>query len=99
MIESTVTEQRRSRWMTVLFAVVLLTPCLYGFATKFYELVLVAQGDAEGAFAIAPIVNYLLASAGFLMLFGWAAANGMFSDIERPKYRVLETEKQLDAMG
>jgi hypothetical protein len=99
MIEATAAEKRRSRWMAVLFAVVLLTPCLYGFGTKFYELILVYQGESDGAFAVAPIVNYLLASAGFLFMFGWAAANGMFADIERPKYRILETEQQLDAQG
>ena len=50
----------------------------------------------EGAFAIAPIVNYLLASAGFLFVLLWATANGMFHDIEAPKYRMLEREEELD---
>ena len=50
----------------------------------------------EGAFAISPIVNYLLASFGFLLLFGWAALGGMFHDIEQPKYTMLENEARLD---
>ncbi len=88
---------RSNRLMRLLVAAVILLPCLYGFSTKFRELVLLYQGDPEGAFAIAPILNYLLASAGFLLLFGWAAANGMFVDIERPKHSMLENEARLGA--
>lgn len=88
---------RRRRWLRLLVAAAILLPCLYGFGAKFRELVLLYQGDAEGAFAIAPILNYLLASAGFLLLFGWAAFNGMFHDIERPKQTMLDNEARLDA--
>jgi hypothetical protein len=56
----------------------------------------VFQGDAEGAFAVAPIVNYLLATTGFLFLLGWAAANGMFHNIEQPKQDMLAQEAALD---
>lgn len=84
-------------WLTLLAAIVILVPSLWGFGTKFIELVALYRGDVQGAFAIAPIVNYLLASAGFLLLFGWAAANGMFHDIERPKRDMLENEARLDA--
>jgi nitrogen fixation-related uncharacterized protein len=84
-------------WLTLLAAVTILVPSLWGFGTKFLELVALYRGDSQGAFAIAPIVNYLLASAGFLLLFGWAAANGMFHDIERPKRTMLENEERLDA--
>jgi hypothetical protein len=79
-----------------LIALAFLGPCLWGFGSKLYELVVVWQGDPEGAFAVAPIVNYLLAAAGFLLLLGWAAANGMFHDIELPKYTMLENEHRLD---
>ena len=58
---------------------------------------LVAMYDPNGAFAVTPIVNYLLAGLGFLCMLGWAACNGMFHDIEQPKRTMLETEQQLDA--
>jgi hypothetical protein len=67
------------------------------FCIKFYDLVLVAMYDPNGAFAVTPIVNYLLAGLGFLCMLGWAACNGMFHDIEQPKRTMLETEQQLDA--
>lgn len=69
---------------------------MFGFGTKFYELIRVFQGDSSGAFAITPILNYLLAGAGFVALFAWAAKNGMFRDIECPKHQMLENERRLD---
>jgi hypothetical protein len=79
-------------------ALAVLLPSLYGFGTKFLELVALSRGDAEGAFALSPIVNYLLASLGFLCLFGWAAMHGMFRDVEAPKYTLLEHEARLDGL-
>jgi hypothetical protein len=90
-------ESRPKSIVTLLLAFAILIPSLWGFGTKFYEFVLVARGDVEGVFAVTPVINYLLASLGFLLLFGWAAANGMFHDIEQPKRTMLEIEQQLDA--
>lgn len=84
-----------SNWVTLVLAIVILAPALYGFGGKFLEFLTLA-GDEEGAFTIMPILNYLLASAGFLLLFGWAVMHGMFRDIERPKYTMLENERRLD---
>ena len=87
---------RRHRWFMTLFALAVLLPSLYGFGTKFLEFVALYRGDAGGAFAISPILNYLLASLGFLCLFAWAALGGMFRDIEAPKYTLLENENILN---
>lgn len=84
-----------------IMSVVILGFCCYGFGTKFIELVrLVVSEDAsaqEGVFAVAPLMNYLLASAGFLCLLGWATMHGMFRDIEQPKQTMLEVNAQLDS--
>ena len=69
---------------------------MYGFAGKFYEFIHIFRGETDGAFAVAPILNYLLASGGFLLLLLWATLNGMFHDIERPKHAMLDRERQLD---
>ena len=82
----------RRRLLGLLLAAVILIPSLLGFGNKFIELIRIYRGDADGAFAVAPITNYILASTGFLLLFFWAAANGMFRDIERPKYAMLEND-------
>jgi hypothetical protein len=91
------TSTRRSQIITtIIFALVILIPSMYGFANKFREFILLYRGDVDGVFAITPIVNYLLASLGFFFLFLWAVAHGMFRDIEKPKYAMLENERKLD---
>ena len=81
---------------TIGFALLILVPSLLGFANKFREFILLYRGDVDGVFAITPIVNYLLASLGFFCLFFWAIYQGMFRDIEAPKYTMLENERKLD---
>jgi hypothetical protein len=85
--------------LTLLFAVLILIPSGYGFAGKFLELIRVYRGESDGAFAVAPMMNYLLASLGFFCLLLWAATHGMFRDIESPKYEMLEHEELLDRMS
>ena len=87
----------RSQILTTIgFALLLLVPSVLGFANKFRELVLLARSGAEGVFAVTPVVNYLLASLGFFCLFFWAIYQGMFRDIEAPKYTMLENQRMLD---
>ncbi len=83
--------------VTGVLAMLILIPSMLGFADKFYQLVILCQGNTDGAFAITPVVNYLLASLGFFCMLCWAALNGMFRDIEQPKRKMLDTEAMLDA--
>jgi hypothetical protein len=93
---SPVARQSRRRSLIVgVLAVLILVPALLGFGTKFREF-LALWDDEEGAFTIVPIVNYLLATAGFFLLLCWAILHGMFRNIEQPKYQMLEQEKELD---
>jgi len=95
-MEATSRSNGRRHWVTLLLAIAILLPSLWGFGSKFVEFVLTFRGESDGVFAITPIMNYLLASLGFLMLLLWATLNGMFHDIEKPKYTMLEREQQLD---
>lgn len=95
-VTSRPSQNRRNLWTTSLFAVVILAPCLYGFGGKFIEFIQLYRGDVDGVFAISPILNYLLASLGFLFLFAWAVTQGMFRDIELPKHSMLKIQAQLD---
>lgn len=93
-------KDRSFAWtLSIVFGVVILLPCLVGFVIKFRELLALTNAQADGGFSITPVINYLLASAGFFFLLLWAALNGMFSDLERPKYLMLENERELDAHG
>jgi len=87
----------RLAWVaTIIFAILILIPSMLGFVMKFMELIHLSQGDTDGGFAITPVVNYLLASAGFFFLMLWAAVNGMFNDLEKPAQLMLENEHRLD---
>jgi len=86
----------RQATITLGMAVLILLPSMYGFLGKFIEFVHISRGESGGEFAVAPIMNYLLASAGFFCMLLWAAWNGMFRDIERPKYDFLENEARID---
>lgn len=88
-------EPRKTR-LTLLLAIVILIPSLWGFGTKFLEFIALYRGDVDGLFALTPIANYLLASLGFFCLLCWAALNGMFRDVEQPKRTMLENEARLD---
>jgi hypothetical protein len=78
------------------FAAAILIPSMLGFGAKFIEFVHTFRGETGGAFAITPIVNYMLASLGFLCLLAWATLNGMFHDVEQPKHTMLDRERELD---
>ncbi len=80
---------------TALLALVILVPALVGFAVKFREFLLLVASE-EGGFTVVPVLNYLLVSAGFLLLFLWAFLHGMFRDIEKPKFTMLDNERRLD---
>lgn len=93
------TTQRWQTWLTIGFAFAILLPSMYGFVGKFVEFVHIYRGTPGGAFAVAPIMNYLLATLGFFFLLLWASGHGMFRDVERPKYQLLEQEEWLDRRG
>lgn len=89
-------------WKRFLFHVLavsfFLVPAGIGFTVKYLDLLILFGSGEEGAFAVVPIMNYLLSSLGFFMLFFWAVKHGMFRDIEKIKYTMLQTEKELDCL-
>ncbi|MBS0206093.1 MAG: hypothetical protein JSS49_24635 [Planctomycetes bacterium] len=92
------TKKHRTHWMVWVFSALVLIPTILGFANKFLDLVLVVQGDEEGAFAVTPIVNYLLATAGFLCLLIWTAMQGAFENLDGPSQTMFENEQRLDGL-
>ena len=86
----------RTHWLTWFFSAMVLIPTILGFANKFLDLVLVVQGDEDGAFAVTPIVNYLFATAGFLCLFVWTATQGALQNLDSPSHTMMENERRLD---
>jgi len=82
-----------------LFAIPILGFSAAGFIAKFMEFIHTFQGEQDGAFAITPMVNYLLATFGFMCMLVWATINGMFHDLEKPKDVMLERDQLLDRPG
>ncbi len=95
-MKSYCTPAGRQFLITCILAVIILVPSLWGFGSKFVEFVALFRSSSEGVFAISPIMNYLLAGMGFFCLLCWGMAQGMFTDVERPKYSMLEQEQVLD---
>jgi hypothetical protein len=87
---------RRQKWFTIIFAIVIFIPCALGFGNKFVELVQLSHGDAEGRFALTPVINYLLATLGFLCMFAWGALRGTFHNVEDAKQKMLDDDKRID---
>jgi nitrogen fixation-related uncharacterized protein len=84
------------KWLII--SLVILGPCLVTFGGKLQMLIAVFRGQAEWAFAVTPVINYILASIGFVLLFLWAILNGMFSHLEEPKLTMLINERMLDRL-
>jgi hypothetical protein len=70
----------------------------FGFFSKFYEFVHALGTHDGGEFTIVPVLNYLLMTLGFVCMMGWAVMHGMFRDVEKPKYTMLEREEELDRL-
>jgi len=87
---------RRQTWITVIFAIVIFIPCIFGFGTKFLELVNLSHSDQEGRFALTPVVNYLLATMGFLCMFLWGATRGTFHNVEAAKQKMLDDDELIE---
>ncbi len=78
------------------FFIMIILPGGYGFTEKFIQFVRTLNTEEGGGFTILPICNYLLMAMGFGCLLAWATAHGMFRDVEKPKYDMLERERFLE---
>jgi len=92
--------EKKSRTKTLVvvgMGVFILIPGGIGFGEKLYQFFRVLQSSAEGRFALLPIATYLLVSLGFVLIMIWGSLKGMLSDVEGPKYEMLDREEALDA--
>lgn len=79
--------------------IVILVPGAFGFGEKLFEFFRTLTAKNGGAeFTLVPLSNYLLVAAGMACFFVWAIAQGMFRDIEKPKFDMLESEARLDEL-
>lgn len=91
-------ESRGKRITILVMAVAILVPGAYGFIEKLVQFVRTLNTDSGAGFTIIPISNYFMIAAGMACMLAWAIANGMFHDIEKPKYTMLDQEAELDEL-
>ena len=90
------TDTRLKRIVLWVLAVCILGPASVGFVEKLMLFIKAVQKDQVAGFTIIPVVNYFIVTAGMICLLCWAIAHGMFRDVEKPKYDMLEREQSLD---
>ncbi len=88
----------RGRWFLWVFSVFMILVAGSAFVMKLIEFSATATREGTGALAsfLIPVLNYLLVAGGFFCLFLWAYFRGHFKDLEAPKYRMLELNRQFD---
>jgi hypothetical protein len=86
---------RLRRAMVVGFATAVLLIAGLGFAYKMTEFAMtIVNDDIEGFGAVA-VATYLIGMLPIVFVTLWAVLTGKFADIERPKYRLLELDREL----
>lgn len=85
--------------ITIILALIILPVSFLGFGAKIVEIIAVLTGEPDGIFTLSPLLNYFLASMGFACILCWAMFQGMFHDIEKPKFAMLDMERQLEGEG
>jgi nitrogen fixation-related uncharacterized protein len=70
-----------------------------GFVYKLIQFSKEALTSEVASFAVVPVIVYVLVAMGFGCMFFWAMFRGHLSDLEGPKYRLLEEERRHDAEG
>ena len=90
-------QTRRFLWV---FSVTMVLTAGTAFIFKLIEFFLTATREGPGALAsfLIPVLNYLMVAAGFFCLFLWAYLSGQFRDLEAPKYRMLEMQREFDRL-
>ena len=93
--------RKRSMWslqsiVVVGFAVAILVIAGLGFVYKMTEFAMtIVKDDVEG-FGAAAVSLYLMGLLPIVFLNLWAILSGRFRDIERPKYRMFELDREID---
>ena len=88
-------EQRRLVKMLWIFAFVIVCAAI-AFGWKLYEFGHDLFASDGLRFAGSHLLTYVLVAGGFFLLLLYCFMRGHFADIERPKYELLETERDHD---
>jgi len=83
----------------ITFAVVVLVVAGLGFAYKMTEFAMTIVNDDVQGFGAAAVSVYLIGIVPIMFLTLWAVFTGKFRDIEQPKFRLLELDREIERGG
>ncbi len=95
---------RRRHWqkrdiVAIVFAVLVLAGAGLAFVLKMSDFAItIVKGEISG-FGVTAISVYLIGLLPILFLTLWAVFSGRFHDIERPKLRMLELDREIERGG
>lgn len=81
------------------FAVAVMTVAGLGFVYKMAEFVVTITRDEIEGFGAVAVATYLIGMLPIVFLTLWGALSGRFRDIERPKFRLLELDREIERGG
>ena len=69
------------------------------FTYKMAEFAMTIVNDDVSGFGAVAVATYLSGMLPLLLLTLWAAFSGRFRDVERPKYRMFELDREIERGG
>jgi uncharacterized membrane protein YhaH (DUF805 family) len=85
--------------VTIGFAVIVLVIAGLGFVFKMSEFATTIVKDEIEGFGTVAVGIYLVGMVPIVFLTLWAVTTGRFRDIERPKLRLLELDREIERGG
>lgn len=81
------------------FAIAVMAIAGLGFVYKMTEFVVTISQDDVAGFGVAAVATYLIGMLPLVFLTLWGVLSGKFRDIEQPKFRVLELDREIERGG
>jgi nitrogen fixation-related uncharacterized protein len=78
------------------FAVIVLAVAGLGFTYKMAEFTATMVHGEVAGFGVVAVTTYLIGMLPIVFVTLWAVLTGRFRDIERPKFRVLELNDEIE---
>jgi hypothetical protein len=90
----------KKHWVLAIWIIIVVVGAIaFVFKMTEFAYTLMEKGNRFGWFGAIAIGGYFLGMLPILLLTLWGICKGYFRDIERPKYRMLEMQKEIDAYG
>jgi hypothetical protein len=81
------------------FAIVVMAVAGLGFVYKMVEFVITITRDEIQGFGAVAVATYLIGMLPIVFLTLWGVLSGKFRDVERPKFRMLELDREIERGG